>query len=84
MANKKPVEELNYEEAYEELTELVDQLESGELDLEQSLKLFERGQALAKRCADLLENAELRVRQLIEDSSGDMVEIDLDSLDEQD
>lgn len=84
MAKDKPVEELNYEEAYQELAELVDQLESGELDLEQSLKLFERGQALAKRCADLLENAELRVRQLIEDSSGDMVEVDLDPFDEQD
>jgi exodeoxyribonuclease VII small subunit len=83
MTKEKPVEELNYEQAYQELVVLVDQLESGDLELEESLKLFERGQVLAKHCADLLENAELRLRQLMEDESGELVEVDLHPMDEE-
>jgi exodeoxyribonuclease VII small subunit len=82
MAKEKPVEELNYEQAYEELEGLVNQLESGELELEKSLKLFERGQELAKRCAELLENAELRLRQLMEEDTGELVEVDFNPMDE--
>lgn len=83
MVKQKPVEELNYEQAYEELEGLVDQLESGELALEQALELFERGQALAKRCGELLEGAELRLRQLMEEESGDFVEVDFDPQNEE-
>lgn len=59
-----PVEELAYEQAFQELEEVVSALESEQQTLEQSLSLFERGQALARRCAELLDQAELRVRQL--------------------
>jgi len=61
---KKAVEELSYEEAYAELGEIVAALESEQHPLEDSLSLFERGQALARRCGMLLEEAELKVRQL--------------------
>lgn len=60
----KPVEQLNYEEAYAELETIVAALESGEQALDASIGLFERGQALAKRCGELLEKAELKVREL--------------------
>ena len=45
-------------------TEFVEQMEGELLALEQSLALFERGQALAKHCGDLLTQAEIKVRQL--------------------
>ncbi len=61
-----PVEELSYEQAFEELEGVVNLLEGDQQTLEQSLALFERGQALARRCASLLDQAELRVRNLSE------------------
>jgi len=74
----KPPEELMFEQALEELQEVVGSLESGELALEDSLKLFERGQALADRCSQLLEQAELRMRQLVPDERGGYREEDLE------
>jgi exodeoxyribonuclease VII small subunit len=59
-----PLETLSYEQALQELEEIVHTLEESQLPLEQSLQLFERGQALALRCSALLEGAELRIRQL--------------------
>jgi len=61
-----PVDELTYEQAFQELEQVVNALEGDRQTLEQSLALFERGQALARRCADLLDQAELRVRKLSE------------------
>ncbi|HUT17936.1 MAG TPA: exodeoxyribonuclease VII small subunit [Anaerolineae bacterium] len=58
------VEEMNFEQAFAALQETVEQLETGELALEDTLSLYERGQALARRCQDLLDQAELRVTQL--------------------
>ncbi|HEY48102.1 MAG: hypothetical protein AMJ88_08525 [Anaerolineae bacterium SM23_ 63] len=78
MSKAKPPEELNYEQAFEELEALVERLESGELALEESLALFERGQALSARCSELLEQAELKLRQLVPDDSGGYVETDFE------
>jgi len=64
MEKTKPPDEMRFEEAFEELATLVGKLESGDLELEESLGLFERGQALADRCSQLLEEAELSLRQL--------------------
>jgi exodeoxyribonuclease VII small subunit len=58
------VEELNYEQAFKQLEEIVATLESEEHTLEESLDLYERGQALANRCSDLLDKAELKVKHL--------------------
>jgi exodeoxyribonuclease VII small subunit len=60
----KKVEELSYEEAMAELESIVASLEEGNQKLEEAMALFERGQLLMKRCGDLLEAAELKVRQL--------------------
>ena len=59
-----PVETLSYEQAMAEMEEIIQKMESDQLSLDEALAFFERGQALAKRCADLLNQAELKVRQL--------------------
>lgn len=64
---EKPVEELTFEEALAELKEIVASLEEEQGQLEEAIKLFERGQALASRCGELLEAAELKVRQVAGD-----------------
>lgn len=59
-----PVEEMPYEQAFAELEQIIRQLDENPPSLDESLVLFERGQALTQRCAALLDAAELRVRQL--------------------
>ena len=58
------IEELSFEAAYAELEQIIDQLESGELPLDESLALFERGRQLSEHCQGLLDKAELRISQL--------------------
>ncbi len=55
--------ELSYEEAFEQLEKILHALESGDLPLEESLKLYELGAALSTYCTHKLDEAELRVRQ---------------------
>ena len=59
-------EELTFEAALQELENIVARLEEGDLSLEASLRLFERGQELAGLCNEQLEVAALRVEQLTE------------------
>lgn len=66
---EKTVEELTYEEALTQLEEIVSALEGEPNQLEEAIKLFERGQSLAARCGVLLEAAELKVKQV----SGDEI-----------
>ncbi len=56
--------DLPYEKALAELEEIVAALESDQHSLDEVLRLYERGQALAKHCAALLEQAELKVTQI--------------------
>ncbi|MCP5096210.1 MAG: exodeoxyribonuclease VII small subunit [Chloroflexi bacterium] len=70
---EKSIEDLTFEEALIELEEIVTQLESGDLTLEVSLALFERGQKLAIRCNLNLDQAALRIEQLTTD--GEIVEL---------
>ena len=67
--------ELSFEEALLDLEQTVSQLESGNLSLEASLALFERGRRLAVHCGRLLDEAQLRVEQLTED--GEIVPVRL-------
>ncbi len=64
---EKNVEDLSYEEALSELEQVVSALENEQSQLEEAIKLFERGQALAARCGVLLEAAELKVKQVVGD-----------------
>jgi len=68
-ADKSP-ENMDFEKALEELETIVNQLEEGNLGLEQSLGLFERGVGLARLCKAKLDQAELRVSKLVKDKEG--------------
>ena len=59
------VEKLSYEEALTELESIVESLEGEQNPLEDSMKLFERGQALVSHCGALLESAQLKVQKLV-------------------
>ncbi|WP_166878109.1 MULTISPECIES: exodeoxyribonuclease VII small subunit [unclassified Salinibacterium] len=62
MATDSPdVSQLSYEEARDELVRVVTELEQGAATLEQSLQLWERGEALAKRCEEWLIGAKARL-----------------------
>ena len=65
--SERPVEELTYEEALAELEGIVETLEGEQSQLDEAIKLFERGQALAARCCVLLEAAQLKVKQVAGD-----------------
>ncbi|MCR8897031.1 exodeoxyribonuclease VII small subunit [Gordonia sp. GONU] len=60
-----PVTELGYEEARDELADIVSTLEHGGLDLDTSLALWERGEALATRCEEHLRGARERIETVI-------------------
>ncbi len=64
------MEEKKFEDAMRELEDIVKRLESGNLSLEESLKIFEEGIALSRYCFKKLEEAEKRVSTLIEDERG--------------
>ena len=65
----------NFEKAMEELEEIVLQMESGDFELEESIKQFERGVALTKLCQTALSEAEQKVLQLSSDSESHPVEL---------
>lgn len=69
MTEEKNIAEMSYEQAFAELEEVVESLEAGDLPLERALEQFQRGQALAARCSQLLEEAELKLKRIIEDEA---------------
>jgi len=62
--------DLKFEDALARLEQIVVQLEAGNLPLEESLKVFEEGVALARHCAKYLEDAEKRIETLARDERG--------------
>jgi exodeoxyribonuclease VII small subunit len=60
----KELENLSFEQAFEELGTTVQRLEAGDLALEEAIALYERGMRLAQRCSDALDAAELQVQEL--------------------
>ena len=75
MTDQQALSDLNYEQAFSELEGIVETLESEQKPLDESLKLYERGQLLVQYCMALLDQADLRIRQLnpgaIAGSTGD-------------
>lgn len=61
----------NFEKAMERLEQIVNDLESGDLSLDESIKVFEEGVELSKKCYEKLSKAELKVKQLIKTDSGE-------------
>lgn len=66
----RPVDELSFEEAMKELETVVGQLERGDVALDASITLYERGAALKKRCEQELARAEEKVAQITLDAEG--------------
>ena len=64
------VGQLSFERAIEELESIVRRLEDGKVPLEESVAIYERGEALKRRCEDLLRQAEARVQKITLDASG--------------
>lgn len=67
-----------FETAMKKFEKIVEELESGDLPLEKSLKKFEEGITLSKFCSQKLEEIEARVTQLVKDSRGDTMEVPIE------
>ena len=68
--NDTPVDQLSFESALKELEEIVGRLEQGEVDLEDSISLYERGQALKLHCEKKLKAAEGRLEKIVQGGRG--------------
>lgn len=62
---ERPIEQLSFELALKELESIVGRLEQGEVDLEESIALYERGQALKAFCEKKLKSAESRLEKIV-------------------
>ena len=63
---------LTFEEAFERLERAVEAMDGGDLSLDEAMAHFEEGMKLARYCERLLDDAELRVQQLLTDSAGNI------------
>lgn len=70
----RPVDKLSFEEALGELEGIVRQLEAGEVELEKSIAIYERGAALKAYCETRLKSAELKVEQIVQGAGGPVSE----------
>ena len=68
--NSADVKKLPFERAIEELESIVKRLEEGKVPLEELVVIYERGEALKKRCEELLRQAEARVERITLDADG--------------
>lgn len=59
--------DINFEEAIKELENIADELEKGNLSLDESVLKFEQGMKLSKKCSDFLDSAEKKITMLITD-----------------
>ena len=64
------IENMTFEQCMAELTDLVGKLESGELNLDESLKVYERAVAVRERCRKILDEADRKVQAIMETASG--------------
>ncbi|WP_341197901.1 exodeoxyribonuclease VII small subunit [Hyphomonas chukchiensis] len=69
-AKDKSVDKMSFEEALSELEGIVKQLEAGEVELEKSIAIYERGAALKAHCESRLKSAELKVEQIVQGAGG--------------
>ena len=69
-ANNTPVDKLSFEDALKELEGIVNELENGDVPLDQSIARYERGAALKNHCEAQLKAAELKVEQIVQGAGG--------------
>jgi len=75
--------ELSFEEAIEELEEITNKMEKGEIPLEKSIELYEKAKKLIKFCEDKLSNVEKRIKELKKDENGNFYLKDIEEIDEE-
>lgn len=68
--NNTDIAEMNFQQAMDELEKIVAQLESGSVELEASISMYERGEALRSHCDALLKKAEAKVEKITLDADG--------------
>lgn len=71
-------EKYKYEEAIKRLEDITEQLEKGDLSLEEALNFFEEGITLVKQCSTMLDEAENKIEVLVKDLKGDVFFKDFD------
>ena len=76
---KKDAEEPSFDESLQRLEHIVEQMERGDIPLEQSLKLYAEGIELSKTCAEKLQQAELTIKRLGKDLEGSLKLFDEES-----
>ncbi|MAK62027.1 MAG: exodeoxyribonuclease VII small subunit [Ponticaulis sp.] len=71
MVDATPVESLSFEDALKELESIVEKLESGDVPLEESIQIYERGASLKSHCQAKLRHAQLKVEQIVLNQDGE-------------
>jgi exodeoxyribonuclease VII small subunit len=66
------IKELSFERSLKELEQIVSRLERGDVELEESITIWERGEALKDHCDRLLKQAEMRVEKIALDAKGEV------------
>lgn len=77
MSEETRIAELSFETALKELEGIVEQLERGDVALEESIRIYERGAELKAHCLGKLKGAKLKVEQILLDQNGDIETADL-------
>ncbi|MEQ8559804.1 MAG: exodeoxyribonuclease VII small subunit [Henriciella sp.] len=64
------IDKMSFEEALKELEEIVRRLEAGDVELEKSIEIYERGAKLKAHCESRLKSAELKIEQIVQGGDG--------------
>lgn len=69
-SSESDIDQMSFERALKELEQIVSRLERGDVELEESIKIYERGEALRNRCDTLLKKAEAKIDKITFDADG--------------
>ena len=75
-------ENKSFEEKMKKLEEIATELEKGDLDLDNSVAIFEEGMKLSKECSEMLEKAEKKITMLIKGENGELAEENFNAVEE--
>ena len=78
-STEKDINNMNFETALKSLEEIVNQLDSGEIDLDKAVEAYERGTKLKEHCEKKLKEAQLRIEKIEVDKDGDLTTKSLDT-----
>jgi exodeoxyribonuclease VII small subunit len=82
--DKKEIESLSFEQAIENLTEIVDKIETGQIPLAESLQQYEKGMAMIKHCRRILLDAEKRIEEIADNDAEEAIKEDDEDIDGED